>query len=291
MAVTSTSLFLPRFIGTARELRELPPLIAGGRPSTRVHLLAPSSDGDRLATRYGLECGKHGAYFQLDASVDLAKIPAGLLPFYARPKLTPFISDLPPANSWGGSLAALLTSSSLTPLAESAAKKFAGKCYFCGAPDLSPHGPAHHARPWWGYAEPVVGESFGRQYLLALTPMCLECADMLRMARASEHSRFDPVRARVAAAFRFTEEEALHYFEIVEQRWARNSGHFWAADLSHVFGGATLQLQAAWQHNADSSQEDPILFRAAGTNAQSASLQLRGVKYQVSGSHRVHVYL
>ena len=288
--VRSNPLFKARSARSSLELGVLHPVFPGSKPINRIYLLAAESRGEQLAERYGIECNKHGANFQLDAGVDLSRIPSELLPFYARPQVAPFLNDLAPANSWGGSLAALLASSSMQPIAVSASRKFADKCYLCGAPRLTPKTPPHHARPWWGYAEPANGEPFGRQYLLALTPMCRDCVDMLQMARGDDASRLEAVLARLAAVFRMSEPEVREYHSLAVQRCERHSRHMWAVDLSRVFGDATVELQAAWQHSADSGQEQPVLYRAGGVQSQPAALLLRGVRYTLNGSHRMHYF-
>jgi hypothetical protein len=288
--VRDNPLFRPRVARSSLELAVLQPVFPGGKPVSRVYLLAPESRGKELAARLGIESNKHGANFQIDTGIDLTSIPSNLLPFFARPQVAPFLSDLAPANSWGGSLATLLSSGSMQKFAAAASRKFADKCYLCGAPRLTPKAPAHHARPWWGYAEPANGEAFGRQYLLALTPMCHDCVDMLQLARGDDTARLEPVLGRLAIVFRMKEHEIRAYHALTIQRWERHSRHMWAADLSRVFGDETVELQAAWQHSADSGQGQPILYRAGSHQSQPASLLLRGVRYTLSGSHRVHYY-
>lgn len=288
--VRSSPLFRPRLASSSLELGVLHPVFPGSKPVTRVYLLAAESAGEALADKFGIEFNKHGANFQLDAGVDLTRIPSELLPFYARPQVAPFLNDLAPSNSWGGSLAALLSTGSMQSASAAASRKFADKCYLCGTPRLTPKTPPHHAWPWWGYAEPANGETFGRQYLLALTPMCRDCVDMLKMARGDEASRIETVLTRLAAIFRMSEPEVREYHSLVVQRCERHSRHLWAADLSRVFGDATVELQAAWQHSADSAQEQPILYRSAGAQGHSAALLLRGVRYTLNGSHRVHYF-
>lgn len=287
--IRGNPLFRRRAFGSSKELKVLPPVFPGSKATSRVHLLAPEYMGESLADRYGIDCNKNGACFQLEDGVHLNRIPAELLPFFARPHVAPFMNDLAPAQSWGGSLAALLTSTSLQPIAEASSMRFGGKCYLCGAP---PHAkaPPHAARPWWGYVEPSNNERFGRQYLLAVTPMCRDCADMLQLARAGEAPRLQTVLARLGAVFRFSEAEARQYHDLMERRWVRHNSHFWAVDLSRVFTNATVELQAAWQHSSDSDLAQPVLYRASGSSGKPASLQLRGVKYTVSGNHRVHFH-
>lgn len=288
--VRGNPLFRPRAARSSLELGALQPVFPGSRPVTRVYLLASESRGEELARRFGIEFNKHGAYFQLDAGVDLARIPSELLPFYARPQVAPFLNDLAPANSWGGSLATLLSSSSMQSFATSASRKFADKCYLCGAPRFTPKTPPHHARPWWGYAEPANGERFGRQYLLALTPMCRDCVDMLQMARNDDAARLESVLMRLAAIFRMSESEIHEYHSLAVRRWEHHSRHMWAVDLSRVFGDATVELQAAWQHSADSDLAQPTLYRAGSAQSQPASLLLCGVRYTLNDSHRVHYF-
>jgi hypothetical protein len=288
--VRGNPLFRPRAARSSLDLGVLQPVFPGSKPLSRVYLLAPESKGEELAERFGIEFNKHGANFQLDAGVELARIPAELLPFYARPQVAPFLNDLAPANSWGGSLATLLSSSSMQTFAAAASRKFGAKCYLCGAPRLTPKTPPHHARPWWGYAEPANGEAFGRQYLLALTPMCRDCVDMLQLARGDDAARLESVLTRLAAVFRMKEAEVREYHGLVVQRWERHSRYMWAVDLSRVFGDATVELQAAWQHSSDSGHEQPVLYRAGSTNSQPASLLLRGVRYTLNSSHREHFF-
>lgn len=285
--VRGNPLFRPRSANSSLVLAALEPAFASGKPVGRVYLLAPTSQAKELAEQFGIEHGKDGAFFQLDAGVDLRGIPSRLLPFFARPDVTPFISDLTPANSWGGSLGALMTSTSLQPFIDASDRKFAGHCYMCGTP--RPKAGSHNARPWWGYSAPTEGASHGLQYLLALTPMCRDCIDMLHLGK-SDLSRADAAVARLAGAFRFSEAEVQTYRDLVSQRWERHSGHMWAVNPSRVFADATMHLQASWDHRTDSAQRQPVVFRPGTSQSQPASLLLQGVKYQLSSAHRVHLY-
>lgn len=290
LSIRGNPLFRARPAHSSRDLRVLPPMATGGAAVDRVYLLAPESQSQALATKYGINSNKHGAFFNLDDDVSLARIHPGMLPFFARPQVAPFICDLAPANSWGSSLAALLSSTSLLPVASASSQKFGHKCYLCGAPQASAKAPAHHARPWWGYGSPVDGEAFARQHLMALTPMCIDCADMLQLGRPTETARLQALLRRLGTVFRFTDAETRQYHELALQRWEKHSGYLWAADLSRVFSGVTVELQAAWQHSVDPGQSDPILYRSGGATGRPASFQLRGVRYRLSGHHRIHLH-
>jgi hypothetical protein len=289
-SIRTNPLFRSRDLKSSLELAPLDAVFPGGKPVTRVYLLAPSSAGQHLAERYGIEHNKLGASFALDSEVDLTAIPSELLPFFARPKVAPFMSDLAPNNSWGGSLGALLSSQSIQPFAEAASRKFADKCYLCGTPRFGGNAPAHHPRAWWGYAEPTDGAVVARQFLLAITPMCRDCTDMLQLARGYDATRRQATVARMTRVFRFSRVEMDEYQALVQERAERHSRYLWAADLSRVFSEATVHLQASWEHRADSGIPQPIVYRAASGNGTPASLLLCGVRYVVGGSHRVHYF-
>lgn len=289
-ALQENPLFRPRLAKLARELRSLDPAFPGSKPVTRVHLLAPTSAGAQLAERYGVENGKQGAFFSLESDTDLTRIPEQLLPFCARPKLAPFLSDIPPNNSWGGSLGALLTSASIKPFADDGERKFADKCYACGTPRGGPKAPAHHPRAWWGYGEPADGTTIARQFLLALTPMCRDCTDTLQLARGYDAARKAAARTRLGQMFRYSEAEVAQYEEFVQHRADRRGSYLWSVDLSRVFANVTVHLQASWEHASDTRTSQPVLYRAGGPQAAAATLLLNGVRYEVTGSHRTHFY-
>ena len=286
----SNPIFRARELRSSSELSPLDPVFVGGKPVTRVYLLAPPAAGRQLAERYGIEHNKAGANFSLESDIDLASIPSSMLPFFARPRVAPFLSDLAPSNSWGGSLGALLSSQSIQPVADAAARKFADKCYLCGTPRLGAKAPPHYPRPWWGYAEPADGASVSRQFLLAVTPMCRDCTDMLQFARGYDAARRAATVARMTKVFRFTPAEMGDYQALVEGRAERHSHYLWAADLSRVFGSTTVHLQASWGHRSDSGSSQPIVYRAASGSGASASLLMCGVRYLLSDSHRVHYF-
>ena len=243
-----------------------------------------------MAERFSIEADKHGAYFELASDFDLRRLPASLLPFFARPELTPFLSDLAPANSWGGSLGALLMSRSVQPLADAASTKFGGKCYLCGSPRWSDKTPVHHPRTWWSFKTPRASEPFGRQHLLALTPMCNECEDMFHIGPDTDPGRLDPSLARLAAAFRYSDSECQEYSDLVNERRDSHGRFLWAVDGSRVFGETPVLIQASWQHRGEPGIPHPILYRPNTLKGQPASLLLYGVRYQVSDSHRVHFH-
>lgn len=290
MSLRDNPLFQPRQVTTARELRTLESAFPGSRPVTRVHLLAPASAGQKLADQYGLENGKCGANFALDSDTDLTRIPQELLPFFARPTLTPFLSDIAPNNSWGGSLGALVTGASMKPQADAAERKYGDKCYLCGTPRTGSKAPAHHARAWWGYGEPEDEGLVARQFLLALTPMCRDCTDTLQLARDYDAPRKAAARDRLARTFRYSASEVSAYEEFVQRRAERRGTYMWQVDLSRVFADSTLCLQAAWDHRPEPGQDQPVVYRAASPQTQAASLMLCGVKYTLTGTHRVHFY-
>ena len=287
---TPTDIFSARRVTRAYELTPLAPVFSGARAVERVYLLAPPSRGEAIADSLKIELDKHGAYIPFDSGVDLRGIAPSLLPFFARPELTPFLSDLAPANSWGCSLGALLVGRSVRPLSDASDRKFGGKCYMCGSPRWTDKAPAHHPRTWWSFKAPRAGEPFGRQHLLSLTPMCNECEDMFHIGPDSDAGRLKASLLRLAGAFRYTESECRHYSDLVNARRDGHSRCMWAVDGSRVFGEAPVLIQAAWQHRGEPGITHPILYRPNNGKGHAASLLLYGVRYQVAESHRVHFH-
>jgi len=282
-------LFKSRNQQSSLALGPLLPVFPGGQPVDRIYLLAPASRGEDLAKRFGIGFNKHGAYFQIDTDVDLRTFPPNLLPFFARPTLTPFLSDITPTNSWGGSLGALLVSGSLQPIVESASVKFGRKCYVCGSPRWTDKSPAHQARTWWTFMEPCSQESFARQHLLALTPMCNDCEVMFSVGSDVSKDRLGASISRLASVFRFTSNEAEEYCDLVNRRRIQHSRHLWAADCSRVFADAPISIHASWIHRVEPGLEQPILYRPTD-QARPANLLLCGVQYQLNDSHRLHFF-
>jgi hypothetical protein len=280
-------LFQQRGLDSAAELGTLAPIFPGSKPVDRIYLLAPAHRGPALAERFSIPHDKHGAYFDLESGIDLRRFQPGLLPFFARPCLVPFLTDLTPAQSWGGSLGALLMSSSIESLAETSRLKFGSKCYMCGCPRWSDKAPSHPARAWYSFLEPRGEEAFARQYLLALTPMCNDCETMFNIGPDAAPERLEASMARLATAFRYSDSEVEEYAELVRVRRDFHSRYLWAVDGSRVFGDATVSVQAAWSHRSEVGVDYPVLFRPSGFKGQPASAILCGVRYQVSDSHRI----
>jgi len=273
-----TTLFSPRPVTSSLELATLGSTLPGGKPLERVYLLASPGQGRDLAKQHDIESDKYGAFFSLDSGVDLRLFAAELLPYFARPAMAPFLTDLAPANSFGASVATLLLSSSVDPVAGAAARRYGHKCYFCGAPRTDQNS-AHPARAWWRYYEPSNGETFGRQHLVALTPMCTDCSDMLQLGRGKDGDRAASALARLTKSFRFAPEEAKDYVDLVHSRLAHHSAYFWAADVSRVFGESRVTVQAAWSHRGEPGIDYPVLHRPGTPSRQPASLVLCGVRY------------
>lgn len=289
-ASCAPGLFRQRILTSSLELGVLPPVFLGSNPISSVYLLAPVSAAESLAKQFGIQRDKHGAFFELNAGVDLRRFPVALLPFFARPSVTPFMSDLQPLGSWNGSLGTFLMTSSLEPFVETATRKFAGKCYMCGAPRLSEKAPAHQARAWLKFFEPANGEPFGRQYLLALTPMCRDCADMFNLTKATANDRLVASLARLAAAFRFGEDEASQYRDLMAARHQRHNGNLWAVDVARVIGESSIEVQASWEHRGEPGLSYPVLYRSSSTQGQPGRIVLCGARYKVVGDTRVHYH-
>lgn len=100
--------------------------------------------------------------------------------------------------------------------------------------------------------------------------------------------RQDALLGRLAVAFRFNEQEAQQYLELLQTRRDAHASHIWAVDCSRVFKGQSVEIQAAWDHRGEPDIPYPILHRPAGASGRSASLILCGVHYTLNNSPRSH---
>ncbi|WP_431271793.1 hypothetical protein [Dankookia sp. P2] len=164
-----------------------------------------------------------------------------LLPFLARSIIHPILPDLIPPSTWGSNLSSLLAKPSWDALRQHAFAARGNLCQVCGEKQ-----GALECHEIWAYSLPPSDApegTIGVQRLIGLAALCNPCHAMFHYGLANIQGRLEPVKARLIAVNRWTEDDFWAHHQDMGARYKKRMEVHWALDVSLVAGLGRLVIQ------------------------------------------------